>query len=82
MSTEKQQVSIPCPNCKKDIDITFHDMIIRKAAKCRRCKTSYAFKSTDTSRLRSAIRDVDRTQDKFLKTYEKMISNADILFKK
>ena len=42
-------------------------------------KSSYKFNSSNQSRFRSAIRDFERSQEKFGDMMQKVISNADIL---
>ena len=77
---EREKTEIPCPSCGRSIELTYGDLAgIKREAKCRRCKSSYKFNSSGQSRFRSAIRDFERSQEKFGDMMQKVISNADIL---
>ena len=77
---EREKTEIPCPSCGRSIELTYRDLAVSKReAQCRRCKSSYKFNSSDQSRFRSAIRDFERSQEKFGDMMQKVISNADIL---
>tara|TARA_B100001013_G_C24449173_1_gene378862 strand:+ start:88 stop:342 length:255 start_codon:yes stop_codon:yes gene_type:complete len=77
---EREKTEIPCPSCGRSIELTYRDLAgSKREAQCRRCKSSYKFNSSDQSRFRSAIRDFERSQEKFGDMMQKVISNADIL---
>ena len=77
---EREKTEIPCPSCGRSIELTYRDLAgSKREAQCRRCKSSYKFNSSDQSRFRSAIRDFERSQEKFGNMMQKVISNADIL---
>ena len=77
---EREKTEIPCPSCGRSIELTYRDLAgSKREAQCRRCKSSYKFNSSDQSRFRSAIRDYERSQEKFGDMMQKVISNADIL---
>ena len=79
-SLEREKTEIPCPSCGRSIELTYRDLAgSKREAQCRRCKSSYKFNSSDQSRFRSAIRDFERSQEKFGDMMQKVISNADIL---
>ena len=79
-SLEREKTEIPCPSCGRSIELTYRDLAgSKREAQCRRCKSSYKFNSSDQSRFRSAIRDFQRSQEKFGDMMQKVISNADIL---
>ena len=80
---EREKTEIPCPSCSKSIQLTYRDLAgSKREAQCRRCKSSYKFNSSDQSRFRSAIRDFERSQEKFGDTMQKVIANADVLIKR
>ena len=77
---EREKTEIPCPSCGRSIELTYRDLAgSKREAQCRRCKSSYKFNSSDQSRFRSAMRDFERSQEKFGDMMQKVISNADIL---
>jgi len=77
---EREKTEIPCPSCGRSIELTYRDLAgSKREAQCRRCKSSYKFNSSDQNRFRSAIRDFERSQEKFGDMMQKVISNADIL---
>ena len=79
---EREKTEIPCPSCSRDIELTYRDLGSKREAKCRRCGSAYEFNSSDQSRFKSAMRDFERSQEKFGDTMQKVISNADILIKR
>lgn len=78
---EKEKTILPCPKCKRDIELTYYDMYSRREAKCRRCGSFYKFGSSEASNLRSRIRDVGRAQEKFADAMEKIKEKAEITIK-
>ena len=80
---EREKTEIPCPSCGRKIELTYRDLAgSKREAQCRRCKSSYKFNSSDQSRFRSAIRDFERSQEKFGDTMQKVIANADVVVKR
>ena len=80
---EREKTEIPCPSCGKSIELIYKDLAgSKREAQCRRCKSSYKFNSSDQSRFKSAIRDFERSQEKFGDTMQKVIANADVLIKR
>ena len=80
---EREKTEIPCPSCGRSIELTYRDLAgSKREAKCRRCKSSYKFNSSDQSRFRSAMRDFERSQKKFGETMQKVIASADVLVKR
>ena len=83
MSLEREKTEIPCPSCNRDIELTYRDLSgSKREVKCRRCKSSYKFNSSDQSKFRSAIRDFERSQKKFGEMLQRVIKNADILIER
>ncbi len=79
---EKEKTNLPCPSCRKDIEISYYDMFSRKEAKCRRCGSLYKFNSSDASNLRNRIRDLEKAQVKFGEAIQDIVKGADITIKK
>lgn len=79
---EKEKTTLPCPNCKRDIEVTYYDMYSRREAKCRRCGSFYKFGSSEASNLRSRIQDVERSQEKFAEAIMKIMEKAEITIKR
>ena len=79
---EKQKTSLPCPSCRRDIEISYQDMFSKKEAKCRRCGSMYKFNSSDATNLRSRLRDFEKAQEKFGEAVQKIVKSADITIKK
>ena len=80
---EREKTEIPCPSCGRSIELTYRDLAgSKKEVQCRRCKSSYKFNSSNQSRFRSAIRDFERSQEKFGDTKQKVIANADVVVKR
>ena len=80
---EREKTEIPCPSCGRSIELTYRDLAgSKREVQCRRCKSSYKFNSSDQSRFRSAIRDFERSQEKFGDTMQKVIANADVIVKR
>ena len=83
MSLEREKREIPCPSCGRDIEVVYRDLAgSKREAKCRRCGSSYQFNSSDQSRFRLAMRDFERSQNKFGKPMQNVIANADVLVKR
>ena len=83
MSLEREKREIPCPSCGKDIEVVYRDLAgSKRETKCKKCGSSYQFNSSDQSRFRSAMRDFERSQNKFGKTMQNVIANADVLVKR
>lgn len=81
MSLEKEKTSLPCPKCKRPIEITYYEMINRREAKCHRCGSIYKFTSRSTSELKRSIRTLEKAQEDFTDSFQEMISSADITLK-
>jgi len=79
---EREKTEIPCPSCGRDIELTYRDLGSKREAKCRRCGSGYEFNSSDQSRFKYAMRDFEKSQEKFGKTMQKVISGADVLLKR
>lgn len=86
---EKQEVSISCPNCKRDFDARVYDLAHRHEAKCPRCGTLFKFSSSGVSTLQSKIRDIDRAFDALAKArgafddaLENAFESAQVILKK
>ena len=70
---EKQRISLPCPKgCSRAIEISYYDICSRREAKCSRCGSKYKFGSSESSNLKSAIRDVQRKTDEITKRSEQI----------
>lgn len=82
LSIEKQKTTVPCPGCKKDIEVTYYEMYMRKEAKCRRCSSSYKFGSNEVSNLRLRMRELDKAQDKLADAVKLMVDKATATVKK
>ena len=81
MSLEKQKTKLPCPKCKKDIEITYYEMINRREAKCRRCGSKLNVDFSSSSRFKAKLRNLEKAQEDFDKAFNEMISTADITLK-
>ena len=78
---EREITKIPCPNCKRDIEVTYINILNQREAKCNRCRSMYKFSSSDTSNLRSAISNLERAQEKFSDAFHRALKGADIIIK-
>jgi len=85
---EKERTQLPCPKCKKKIEVTYFDIYAKKEAKCSSCGTTYKFKPSDAYNLQSAISNLEKAQenlekagDKLSDAIQKTLKGADILLK-
>ncbi len=77
---ENEIQEIPCPKCRnKVIKIKISDMISRREAKCSSCKSKYEFGSSEVSTLKSAIHDLEKAQDKYEDSLNKIMDKAKII---
>lgn len=85
---ENEKTHLPCPKCKKEIQVTYHDIYAKKEAKCSSCGTTYKFKPSDANNLHyaisnveSAISNLEKAQGKLSDAMQKTLKGADILLK-
>ncbi len=81
MSLEYEKIKIPCPKCKAAIEVSYRELIVRREAKCRRCNSTYKFSSHSTSNLSMKIRELEKAQENFRKSFKDLISSAEIILK-
>jgi hypothetical protein len=89
---EREKTEIPCPGGGREIRTTYGE-IARKSSLKSSKGHEYKFKSSDQSKFRRAIdnieklqkafeKDMERAQKEFAEAYQNVISNADILLKR
>ena len=89
---EKEKTEIPCPGGGREIRTTYGE-IARKSSLKSSKGHEYKFKSSDQSKLRRAMdnlerlqkdfeRKMERAQKEFNEAYQNVIANADILLKR
>ena len=89
---EREKTEIPCPGGGSPIRTTYGDVAKKSSLKSSRGH-EYKFKSSDQSKLRRAMdnlerlqkdfeRKMERAQKEFAEAYQNVIGNADILIKK
>ena len=89
---EREKTEIPCPGGGREIRTTYGE-IARKSSLRSSKGHEYKFKSSDQSKLRRAMdnlerlqkdfeRKMERAQKEFAEAYQNVIANADILIKK
>ena len=88
----KTKTEIPCPGGGYPIKTTYGE-IARKSSLKSRKGHEYKFKSSDQSKLRRAMdnlerlqkdfeRKMERAQKEFAEAYQNVISNADLIIKR
>ena len=89
---EREKTEIPCPGGGREIRTTYGE-IARKSSLKSSKGHEYKFKSSDQSKLRRAMdnlerlqkdfeRNMERAQKEFAQSYQNVIANADILLKR
>jgi hypothetical protein len=89
---EREKTEIPCPGGGSPIRTTYGDVAKKSSLKSSRGH-EYKFKSSDQSKLRRAMdnleklqkdfeRKMERGQKEFFEAYQNVIGNADILLKR
>ena len=89
---EKEKTEIPCPGGGREIRTTYGE-IARKSSLRSSKGHEYKFKSSDQSKLRRAMdnlerlqkdfeRKMERAQKEFAEAYQNVISNADLIIKR
>ena len=89
---EKERTEIPCPGGGREIRTTYGEVARKSSLKSSKGH-EYKFKSSDQSKLRRAMdnlerlqkdfeRKMERAQKEFAEAYQNVIGNADILIKK
>ena len=89
---EREKTEIPCPGGGSPIRTTYGDVAKKSSLKSSRGH-EYKFKSSDQSKLRRAMdnlerlqkdfeRKMERAQKEFAEAYQNVIANADILLKR
>ena len=89
---EREKTEIPCPGGGREIRTTYGE-IARKSSLRSSKGHEYKFKSSDQSKLRRAMdnlerlekdfaRKMERAQKDFFEAYQNVISNADLIIKR
>ena len=89
---EREKTEIPCPGGGREIRTTYGE-IARKSSLRSNKGHEYKFKSSDQSKLRRAMdnlerlqkdfeRKMERAQKEFAEAYQNVISNADLIIKR
>jgi len=89
---EKEKTEIPCPGGGREIRTTYGELARRSSLRSSKGH-EYKFKSSDQSKLRRAMdnlerlqkdfeRKMERAQKEFSEAYQNVIANADILLKR
>ena len=89
---EREKTEIPCPGGGRAIKTTYGE-VARKSSLRSSKGHEYKFKSSDQSKLRRAMdnlerlqkdfeRKMERAQKEFAEAYQNVIANADILLKR
>ena len=89
---EKEKTEIPCPGGGREIRTTYGELARRSSLRSSKGH-EYKFKSSDQSKLRRAMdnlerlqkdfeRKMERAQKEFAEAYQNVIANADILLKR
>ena len=89
---EREKTEIPCPGGGREIRTTYGE-IARKSSLRSSKGHEYKFKSSDQSKLRRAMdnlerlqkdfeRKMERAQKEFAEAYQNVISNADLIIKR
>ena len=89
---EREKTEIPCPGGGREI-ITTYGEVARKSSLKSSKGHEYKFKSSDQSKLRRAMdnlerlqkdfeRKMERAQKEFAEAYQNVISNADLIIKR
>ena len=89
---EREKTEIPCPGGGRAIKTTYGELA-RKSSLRSNKGHEYKFKSSDQSKLRRAMdnlerlqkdfeRNMERAQKEFAQAYQNVIANADILLKR
>ena len=89
---EREKVEIPCPGGGRPIQTTYGELIRRSSLKSLKGH-EYKFKSMDQQKLRRSIdnierlqndfeRDLKKAKEEFARSFENLLSNADIHLKR
>ena len=89
---EKERTEIPCPGGGREIRTTYGEVARKSSLKSSKGH-EYKFKSSDQSKLRRAMenlerlqkdfeRKMERAQKEFAEAYQNVISNADLIIKR
>ena len=89
---EKERTEIPCPGGGREIRTTYGEVARKSSLKSSKGH-EYKFKSSDQSKLRRTMdnlerlqkdfeRKMERAQNEFAEAYQNVIANADILLKR
>jgi transposase-like protein len=79
---DREKTIIPCPGCKKEMEVTYSDIYSRHEAKCRRCGSSMKFNYSATAQFKSILSELGRAQEKVGKAMQKVIETAELTIKK
>ena len=79
---EKQRIELECPGCKREIEISYYNLINRREARCMRCSSSLKIQSMNASRLSQALRYFERAQSDVQKELEEAIEKAELNIKR
>ena len=89
---EREKTEIPCPVGGREIRTTYGEVARKSSLKSSKGH-EYKFKSSDQSKLRRAMdnlerlqkdfeRKMERAQKEFAEAYQNVISNADLIIKR
>ena len=89
---EREKTEIPCPGGGREIRTTYGEVARKSSLKSSKGH-EYKFKSSDQSKLRRAMdnlerlqkdfeRKMERAQEDFSEAYQNVISNADLIIKR
>tara|TARA_B100000678_G_scaffold206319_1_gene173939 strand:- start:94 stop:375 length:282 start_codon:yes stop_codon:yes gene_type:complete len=89
---EKERTEIPCPGGGREIRTTYGEVARKSSLKSSKGH-EYKFKSSDQSKLRRTMdnlerlqkdfeRKMERAQKEFAEAYQNVISNADLIIKR
>ena len=89
---EKTKTEIPCPGGGSPIKTTYGDVAKKSKLKSNKGH-EYKFKYSDQNKLKNAMnkieklqknfeKDIENAQEDFVKAYQNVIANADILLKR
>ena len=89
---EREKTEIPCPGGGREIRTTYGEVARKSSLKSSKGH-EYKFKSSDQSKLRRAMdnlerlqkdfeRKMERAQKEFAEAYQNVISNADLIIKR
>ena len=89
---EREKTEIPCPGGGREIRTTYGEVARKSSLKSSKGH-EYKFKSSDQSKLRRTMdnlerlqkdfeRKMERAQKEFAEAYQNVISNADLIIKR